>query len=177
MYDIILMVKIQILFVALFVLNLLLLWVGKFTWYRFPGYILLLVIPLVTVFFKQPRFELDFFWWRIGGMIAIAIGVGTIFLAKRELRKYEAKWHDVLPKTLVTSGPYSYVRHPMYLGLVFIFVGWWWVWSAAYAFYFGMFILATIWIQGYLEEKWILEKRFGKKYQEYRQRTGMYWIK
>lgn len=65
----------------------------------------------------------------------------------------------------------------MYLGLIFVWVGWWWVWAAVYSFYFGMFILALAWIQGYLEEKLVLEKKFGDKYREYRRQTGMFWVK
>ena len=76
-----------------------------------------------------------------------------------------------------TDGPFAFVRHPVYLGLVFIFVGWWWAWAAVYAFYFGMFILALIWINAYLEEKIILMKAFGQKYSEYKQQTGMFWVK
>ena len=60
---------------------------------------------------------------------------------------------------------------------LFVFVGWWWVWAAVYSFYFGMFILALIWLQAYLEEKFILEKQFGDQYRGYKQQTGMFWIK
>jgi len=175
------MIIIQILFVALFTLNLLLLWAavlsGRFIFYRFVAYPLMLIVPLITVFFDQPRFELDYFWWKVAGIIAILLGIIISAWAMKELNSSEAKWHDTLPKSLVTSGPYQYVRHPIYLGLIFILVGWWWIWAAVYSFYFGMFILALIWIQGYLEEKLILEKQFGNKYKEYRQQTGMYWIK
>ena len=72
---------------------------------------------------------------------------------------------------------YSIVRHPQYLGLIVIWVGWWWVWAAVYAFDFGMFILVLTWIEAYLEEKFILEKLFGDKFREYRRQTGMFWIK
>jgi protein-S-isoprenylcysteine O-methyltransferase Ste14 len=39
-----------------------------------------------------------------------------------------------------------------------------------------MFILAMIWLQGYLEDK-IMEKKFGAKFAAYRRETGMFWIK
>lgn len=170
----------QALFVVLFAVNLLLIWVsllsGRAPWYRFPGALVFLVIPVLTVLFDQPHFELDYFWWRIAGGAAILAGAAIVLLAVVELRKLNLKVLD-LPGVMVATGPYQYVRHPVYLGLIFVFVGWWWVWAAVYSFYFGMFILAMIWIQGYLEEKLILEKQFGDKYRECRQNTGMFWIK
>jgi len=167
----------QILFVLLFAGNLLALWavilMKKCGWYRFAGYWLLLVIPLLTVFFDQPRFELDYYWWKIAGAAAIVAGTALGLWAKRENRS----WVETRPQDLVIAGPYQYFRHPIYLGLIFIIVGWWWLWAAVYSFYFGMLILALIWINAYLEEKLILEQQFAGKYQEYKTQTGMFWVK
>ena len=157
--------SIQTGFVLIFALNMLLL--NQFKWYRWPGSFVFALLPFVTVFFSQPRFELDYFWWRIAGVIAITLGVALIVWAKRHFKE----------GTLITSGPYQHLRHPIYLGLIFIFLGWWWIWAGVYSFYFGMFILGLIWIQGYLEEKFVLEKQFGKKFREYWSTTGMFWIK
>jgi len=137
----------------------------------------MLVIPLATVFFEQPHFSLDYFWWEIGGVAAMITGSAIIWWAKGELARSGVNWFTFLPSALVTGGPYQYVRHPQYLGLVFILVGWWWVFATAYSFYFGMFMLILIWLQGYLEEKLIMEKKFDQKYRDYRLHTGMYWVK
>ena len=148
----------------------------KFEWFRGLGVLIFTLIPFLTVFFEQPHFELDFFWWRIAGIAAIIVGVGIAGWARLEFKKF-GMWAKDIPGKLIASGPYQYVRHPQYLGLVFIWVGWWWVWAAVYAFYFGMFILALTWIEAYLEEKFILEKLFGDQYREYKHHTGMFWIK
>lgn len=164
--------SIQVAILLLFLSNMLLIWLtvlaNKFTWYRLPGSLIFTFLPLLTVFSEQPRFELDFFWWRIAGVIAIVVGIGLMIWSKMSIGN---------TSELAVSGPYEHVRHPMYLGKVFIYTGWWWAWSAVYAFYFGIFILAMIWIQAYLEEKLVLEKKFGEKYAEYRKEAGMFWIK
>lgn len=169
---------IQILIVLLFALNLLLVWLAywqkPWQWYRYPGSAILLVLPLSGVFFVQPLFELDYFWWRIAGAAAIILGAALIGWA---VRAAGLIFPVSQPKELKTDGPFALVRQPVYLGLVFIFVGWWWVWAAIYSFYFGLFILALIWINAYLEEKIILMKAFGQKYSEYKQQTGMFWVK
>jgi protein-S-isoprenylcysteine O-methyltransferase Ste14 len=134
------------------------------------------VIPLTGVFFDQPRFELDYFWWKWAGMAAILLGLVILFWAKKAMGNVMAKVVDG-PKELVASGPYQYLRHPIYLSLIFIFVGWWWIWAAVYTFYFGMFILTMIWLHAYFEEKYILEKLFGDKFRQYKENTGMFWVK
>jgi len=165
---------IQIIFVCLFALNLYLLW--KLPWYRLPGSFIFLFLPLVTPFFDQPRFALDYFWWWVAGFITIGLGIALIVWAQRAIGKVFTNI-SATPEILVTSGPYQFFRHPVYLGLIFIFIGWWWIWSAVYAFYCGMLILAVIWAQGYLEEKLTLEKKFGDQYREYKKETGMFWVK
>ena len=171
---------IQWLFIGLFVLNMFVCWLTvlakKHEWYQFLAAAVFVVVPLLTVFFDQPRFELDFFWWKIAGVITIILGLAVSLLARLEFFK-SGTGFKVLPRKLITSGPYNYFRHPQFLGLIFIWVGWWWVWSAVYAFYFGMFILALTWIEAYLEEKLIFEKQFGDQYREYKRQTGMFWIK
>ncbi|MFH1386425.1 MAG: methyltransferase [bacterium] len=164
---------IQIGIVLLFILNLALLWGDILPAYRKTGKYLLILLPLVSVIFPQPHFGLDYFWW-------YPVGVGTIIAGLVLFRwtiKQEAPDFGIMPDKLIASGPYNYLRHPLYLSLIFIFVGWWWVWAAAYSFYFGMIIVAMIWVQGYLEEKFVLEKKFGSEFKSYLEKTGMFWLK
>ncbi len=165
--------KIQILMVALFALNLLSIWatywLPRCAWWRPIGYLIMAILPLGSVFFPQPQFDLDYFWWRIAGVVTIVSGLFILGWAIKEFSRRKG--------ALFTGGPYQFVRHPQYLGLIFIWVGWWWVWAAVYSFYFGMIILALTWLQGYLEEKLILEKKFGQEYLNYKKQTGMFWVK
>jgi protein-S-isoprenylcysteine O-methyltransferase Ste14 len=172
--------KIQWLLVLFYAFNLAAVWLSSLfrlcKWYCWPGTVIFVLLPFLGVFFPQPHFELDFFWWKIAGVVAMIMGAGVIALAKMAIPKVGINLGEE-PGVLVTSGLYQYVRHPMYLGLIFIYVGWWWVWAAVYSFYFGMLILALIWLQAYAEEKWELLKKFGAKFRDYKAGTGMFWIK
>ena len=72
---------------------------------------------------------------------------------------------------LVTSGPYAFVRHPIYTGLVLAFLG-----SAmARAEWRGVlaFALASValWRKLRFEERW-MRQQFGKQYRTYSQRVA-----
>ncbi|MEA3255734.1 MAG: methyltransferase [Candidatus Altiarchaeota archaeon] len=67
--------------------------------------------------------------------------------------------HALFDKTLVTGGPFEYMRHPMYVSIYIMF----------------MLAFTPIWYLGCkLEEKQITEL-YGRKYQEYKERTGMFF--
>ncbi|MBN2058421.1 MAG: isoprenylcysteine carboxylmethyltransferase family protein [Candidatus Saganbacteria bacterium] len=167
----------QFLFLGLFLLNLILFWsLKKHLWYRVIGLILMGFIPLVTVFVEQPHFQLDYYWWRLAGVVAILLGCFVAGWAKIEFLK-SGMWPFSEPQKVVKTGPYAFIRHPLYLGLIFFLVGWWWIWATVYSFYFGMFILLMIWVQAWLEEKLIMEKKFPEEYKAYKKQTGMFWIK
>jgi protein-S-isoprenylcysteine O-methyltransferase Ste14 len=71
---------------------------------------------------------------------------------------------------LVTDGPYRYVRHPSYLGMMISFVGWVLVFRSAVglaAAALGLLVLA----QRIEAEEALLASQFGDRYAEYRRRT------
>ena len=98
------------------------------------------------------------------GIVCAAIGLGLFVYS-------ETKKHGVgEEEELVTTGIYSKIRHPMYIGLVLMHFG--------YPFVFKSFVtcLSTILWLGfilawkYFEEKNI-ERRFGQKYIDYKNQT------
>jgi len=173
--------KIQLIIAGCFALNMFLMWVTFFIkrcrWYRSVGELIFIILPFTMVSIEQPHFELDFFWWKIAGIASILLGGLILLWTVIEMTKKGIANLDIIPDKFLDSGPFAFVRHPIFLSLIFLCIGWWWVFAAVYSFYFGMLILLLIWLEAYLEEKFILEKAFGARYHEYRQHTGMFWIK
>jgi len=68
---------------------------------------------------------------------------------------------------LVIEGPYRYVRHPLYFGVVVIIVGWWLLLD--YSFLLVSAILLLLWfnfvVARFEEEE--LRAMFGERYEEY----------
>ena len=78
------------------------------------------------------------------------------------------------PKAVVSSGAFRYVRHPLYLGSILIYLGM--TVSTVSLFCLALLVVMVFfynYIAGY-EEK-LLELKFGKAYIEYEKKTGK-WI-
>lgn len=75
--------------------------------------------------------------------------------------------------TLVTRGPYRWVRHPFYIAALLMFVGN--AIAAANVFLFGGGVIAFLLLaaRSRIEERKLLE-RFGEPYRAYRERTGRF---
>ena len=129
---------------------------------------LLLVLPghalgaLATPFIARS-------WTGYGiGVALVALGLGYAAQARRHLG---ANWSATVTlkqaHSLIRSGPYRHVRHPIYTGLLLAFAG-----SAlAQAQWRGLLALllvtGSLWFKLRREERWLLE-HFGDDYAEYR---------
>ena len=79
--------------------------------------------------------------------------------------------HDQRPTGVVSSGAFRYVRHPLYLGSIFVYIGL--TVSTASLFCLGLLVVAILfynYIAGY-EEK-LLEIKLGQAYTAYKENTG-----
>jgi protein-S-isoprenylcysteine O-methyltransferase Ste14 len=149
----------------------------KFTPRTLIKYFIILFLFYFYIFgyldFAQINFNIYF--RLIVGVIIIILGMSLLFWAHSHLK---INWSPIIEKkfsksrSLVKSGPYKYIRHPIY--------------TASFISLFGFFILTSNWlltgipllifISFYIhkipmEEK-ELNNNFGKKYKEYTKTTG-----
>jgi len=123
---------------------------------------------ILGIMFSWPR--LPFYPLpNILGFILLVIGyVIHLGYAHKEFKKHEIQphQHSVEVKRLVTSGPYSKVRHPGYLGLILIYFGlalsFGVVWMLVPAVVFTVLTYLTA-----IREEEFLQERFGKEFEEY----------
>ena len=108
------------------------------------------------------------------GLLLVALGTAVTLWARAALR---ACWSTAprasATRELVTSGPYAWVRHPVYLGVVVALVGdglafanW-----AALLVCLAWVLPALLW-RAQVEER-LLAEVYGEPYQGYRQRTNL----
>lgn len=139
------------------------------------GYFLVMGLWIVipqTILLFQIALPLLIRWFGVGmAVIAIALTVGI----HRALgRQYSAKWEIQKGHQLITVGPYSRVRHPMYSTLILFSL------SVSLITANLLLILLAIsvaipffWIARAEEE--ILIEQFGEEYLEYMKITGRFF--
>lgn len=107
----------------------------------------------------------------VGGLALTALGLGLTVWARRLLG---GNWSGTVTvkqdHELIRSGPYRYVRHPIYSGLLLAFLGS----AVARDDLRGVAALLIVWLA--LWRKWRLEERFmretfGPAYADYQART------
>lgn len=99
--------------------------------------------------------------WFIGTLIIIWCSVDMIHKGRGTPAHFDP------PKTLIINGLYRYVRNPIYLGALFVQLGYiLWFGSGIMISYFLFFLLAYHILLVFVEEP-VLRKTFGAAYDEY----------
>lgn len=123
-------------------------------------------------------------WFASPNPTSIVLGLLVVFLGEG-LRAWGVSYAGVETRTtagvgaskLVTSGPFAFVRNPLYLGNIIIYTGlgimsWaWWPWLP---------LAAVLWflVQYFLivkEEERFLEREFGAEYRQYRKQVPAFF--
>ena len=115
-------------------------------------------------------------WYMISGQILVLASI--CLLVYTVIKRHAIGGQDTGGK-LLTSGVYSFSRHPVYLGIVLISLGI----SIVRTNFDGMLVFPLVFLANYiqakLEEKYDVGVRFKEEYEKYRKRTRMfapYWF-
>jgi protein-S-isoprenylcysteine O-methyltransferase Ste14 len=125
--------------------------------------------PAIAAFLTAPVFFAAPLAGWIGAACAV-LGIGFAVWARAHLGRDWSSHPDVKEgHELVTSGPYAYVRHPIYTGVILAAIG-----SAIGTNYFWMLIVLAVVVMFLLripkEEGYMMEL-FPEQYPAYRART------
>jgi protein-S-isoprenylcysteine O-methyltransferase Ste14 len=150
---------------------------AKFTVGMAIEFPILIGVGIAGIVLSWPRFPF-YPLPNILGVVLLVVGyVIHLRYAHKEMKKYsvQAHQHSAEVKRLVTSGVYSKVRHPGYLGLVLIYfgfaLGFAVVWMLIPAVIFTILTYLTA-----IKEEELLKERFGKEYEEYARRVPWKFI-
>lgn len=124
----------------------------------------------------------DAFSWKFlfhGPAAIIAGGVLFLFgfLLHVYCHRFHAKAHEKSKaiRTVVDTGPFAVIRHPMYLGLIAMYIGLVVAWGIVWMLIPAVFYTALIISVSIKEEKYLLQT-LGAQYQEYMHKVPWRYI-
>jgi protein-S-isoprenylcysteine O-methyltransferase Ste14 len=115
------------------------------------------------------------FWLRWSGFFIGLTALIILFWVIRSLgHNFSTSLTIQKDQTLITQGPYQWVRHPMYTSFILLWIGFFFISTNWFIGLTGIvgFVL-TIVVRTPKEEQMMIE-RFGEEYLAYMRRTGRY---
>jgi protein-S-isoprenylcysteine O-methyltransferase Ste14 len=150
------------------------------------GIVFLVGMVFAHPFVPQPRLADIYLRFAVGIPLAI-LGIAFRMYPLIYFKKMKtgpgfmcpSKWVLTLhgPAYFITSGPYSIVRQPQYVGGIIFIIGWFLIWGGLCSIYILPVLIIFILFWALIEEKYILEKEFGNEYKEYKKKVGMFFPK
>lgn len=110
-------------------------------------------------------------WIRWIGVILTVLGICIEFSTQLYLgRNYSTLLHIREEQSLITTGPYRYIRHPMYVALITVGIG---MTFLSANWYFGLPFIAVIVVIFFRikKEEEVMIDKFGEEYIHYMKRT------
>ena len=137
--------------------------------------LLYIVVWMVDSFWLHwSTFLIGSFHWLLRGSIAFISVVVGVYLVQGA---HKAVFYEELPDPQVIDwGVFSFVRHPMYLGVLLILIGlFFWSLSLLSVCIWVCFFFFYDWMASYEEDDLI--RIFGEDYLEYRRKVGKWFPK
>jgi protein-S-isoprenylcysteine O-methyltransferase Ste14 len=133
----------------------------------------LIMYGVVLEFFLRRR-GFAFPAWTAAGLALYGAALGLRYWAFRELKEQWAIHVDrsLAARTLVTTGPYRWIRHPLYLGACLEIAGVPLMLNAFWAAAAGVLLFTPLEIGRIVFEERHLRAIFGAAYDDYAARTG-----
>ena len=113
--------------------------------------------------------------WRWAGAGIFGVSLPLLIWVQQSLgTNFSPELRIRSDQTLVTSGPYRYVRHPMYTLLLLMFAGMGLLTANWFIGGVGVFAIAVIMLSRTPREEEMMVKAFGDQYRRYAQTTGKF---
>lgn len=121
---------------------------------------------------KKPRFA---FIYPVGLFAVLFLNstdtsllIGTIFIVAGFMIRGWANGYAIKMNMLTTSGPYAFVRHPLYIGTTIIAIGFAIIFNSSYLGIAFIIMLAAIYYRTIRKEEKDLEAKFQQEYLDYK---------
>jgi len=138
------------------------------------------ILAILTFFYIYGTFDyallnFNIYFRIIGGTIVLFLGFLLFFSSHKHLN---INWSPIIEKkftksrSLVQTGPYKYIRHPIYVASMILLLGFFILTANWLLVGIPVAILIVFYLSKIPREEKELIRNFGKKYEEYKKRTG-----
>jgi protein-S-isoprenylcysteine O-methyltransferase Ste14 len=151
--------------------------------FRWRSYFPLLIVPLLLIALRESKYleqtageTAEYLWEGFCALVSFAgLLVRCIVVAYAPKRTSGRNTEHQKAETLNTTGLYSIVRHPLYLGNFFIFLG---MVLFVQVVWFAILAVLSFWL--YYErimfaEEEFLRGKFGNRFLEWAEKTPAFW--
>ena len=140
-----------------------------------PTFLLICLLLEVGLHFVLPVFSIPWIF-RPVGLVFVFFGILVNLRADRLFTRGKTTVKpDGTPTAMVTSGPFRYSRHPMYLGFVLILIGVAIMLGSVSALFIPVLMFILLEFIYIPQEEKRMEECFGQEYLEYKKRVRR-WI-
>jgi protein-S-isoprenylcysteine O-methyltransferase Ste14 len=140
-----------------------------FSVFRGIFFFLLFYLPVIP----QPRI-VNSIAMRLLGAVLLIGGTALASIGSKQLMQTDLSGVKGIPDKIIRTGLYSRIRHPINLGLLCVFIGWYSLFSGLYAYLFLILLAVLLILETFWEEKNLI-KEFGDEYVEYQREVGMFF--
>lgn len=131
----------------------------------------MLCLPLI----EQPRLSAGAAL-PVAGIVLLILGLCLVIGGSADLKKARLRGMTGVPDKVITTGLYSVIRHPINLGFMLAFPGWYLLWNGISALLFPPVLVVVLVLETSWEERKI-QKTLGDAYVRYKERVGMFFPK
>jgi protein-S-isoprenylcysteine O-methyltransferase Ste14 len=121
---------------------------------------------LIFIIFRKQFFSN--FFYTSASILIIVFGLVIWIIAKKEMGKITI---NIIPTKLITTGIYSKIRHPLYLGVKLVFLGFALLFKSIIGIILVFIMLIPLHSYRAKKEEQELVKKFGKRYILYKKKT------
>jgi protein-S-isoprenylcysteine O-methyltransferase Ste14 len=134
---------------------------------------LIIYLPLLIGGWFAKELFLNNDWANVTGVVLCFLGISFAIWARNKLgRNWSGKIMIQKEHFLIKEGPYGFVRHPQYTGLLLALLGTALVLGQIFGFIWCLFLMIGLMAKSNQEEK-ILTNEFPNEYPDYKKRTKM----
>ena len=124
---------------------------------------------LFSAIFFRNQFQPPISFYTLLSITILVVGVIVFIISWKELGEFRI---GIYPgKVLVTTGIYSKIRNPIYLGIKIIYLGFALYFRSIISIILVIIILVPVHIFRARKEEQELIKKFGERYKEYKKKT------